>query len=204
MTVDGAQDRLRTPGRRRGAALEDAILRAAWDEYQEAGYAGLTMEGVAARAGTGKAVLYRRWPNRAVLMIAALRRQVVPLAEAGTDTGTLRGDLLAMLHLAAGRYTELGHDVVFGLLREIPYVQSEIFAFSTETVGAVVARAAARGEVDPGRVTPRLLRLPLDLVRHEIVATHATVPDDTLAELVDQIIVPLYTGRPWRPAGSPG
>jgi len=49
--------------RRRGAELEAALLDAAWDELQAVGYAGLTMEAVADRAGTSRAVLYRRWPN---------------------------------------------------------------------------------------------------------------------------------------------
>ena len=53
--------------RRRGTKLEDALLDAAWEELQEVGYTRLTMEAVAARAGTSKPVLYRRWPNRARL-----------------------------------------------------------------------------------------------------------------------------------------
>jgi len=60
-----------TTTRRRGSALDDALLDAAWAELQEAGYAGLTMEGVAQRAGTSRPVLARRWPNRPQLVIAA-------------------------------------------------------------------------------------------------------------------------------------
>ena len=51
--------------RRRGATLERALLDAAWEELQESGYARLTMERVADRAGTSRAVIYRRWRNRA-------------------------------------------------------------------------------------------------------------------------------------------
>jgi AcrR family transcriptional regulator len=61
------------------------------------GYANLTMEGVATRAGTGKAVLYRRWPNRAALVLAAMRRRVGPLASQVPDTGDLRQDVLIVL-----------------------------------------------------------------------------------------------------------
>jgi len=60
--------------RRRGAKLEAALLQAAWDELTAVGYAALTMEGVAARARTGRAVLYRRWPSRSELVLAASRR----------------------------------------------------------------------------------------------------------------------------------
>ena len=62
------------PTRRRGSTLEAALLQAAWDELTEAGYAAFTMEGVAARAKTSRAVLYRRWPNRPQLVVAALGR----------------------------------------------------------------------------------------------------------------------------------
>src|SRR5579863_6163266 len=60
--------------RRRGEVLEAALLDAAWAELQAVGYAGLTMEAVADRAGTSRAVLYRRWRNRPELVIAAMRR----------------------------------------------------------------------------------------------------------------------------------
>lgn len=83
--------------RRRGPELESALLAAAWDELVETGFAKLTMESVAARAGTGIAVLYRRWPNKEQLVLAALEfergRHPVELP----DTGTLRDDLLGTL-----------------------------------------------------------------------------------------------------------
>ncbi|TPX01055.1 helix-turn-helix transcriptional regulator, partial [Schumannella luteola] len=60
--------------RRRGAELEDAILDAVWDEIAEKGYGGLTYEAVATRARTSRAVLYRRWPSREELVLAAIRR----------------------------------------------------------------------------------------------------------------------------------
>jgi AcrR family transcriptional regulator len=55
------------------AALDAALLEAAWDELGEVGYPGFTLDGVAARAGTSRPVLARRWPNRAELVIAAMR-----------------------------------------------------------------------------------------------------------------------------------
>src|ERR1700734_2126213 len=92
--------------RRRGEQLESPLLDAAWDELAEVGYASLTMEAVAARARTGVAVLYRRWANKDELALAALEhyRQAHPIAT--PDTGTLRGDLLALLTaISKGRAT---------------------------------------------------------------------------------------------------
>src|SRR3954466_3620306 len=82
--------------RRRGEEVERAILRAAAEELRGAGYARMTMDGVAARAGTNKNAIYRRWPHRAALGIAAYRHltdAVIP----NPDTGTLRGDALEVL-----------------------------------------------------------------------------------------------------------
>jgi AcrR family transcriptional regulator len=59
--------------RRYGAALERALLGAAWEELRESGYAGFTIDAVARRAGTSRPVLYRRWPNRAQLVLAGER-----------------------------------------------------------------------------------------------------------------------------------
>src|SRR3954470_3516952 len=76
--------------RRRGATLENAILRAAADELTHAGYAALSMDRVARRAGTNKNAIYRRWPNRLALGLAAYRllARSAPLP----DTGNLRED----------------------------------------------------------------------------------------------------------------
>lgn len=87
--------------RRRGAVLEDAILRAAADELTEAGFSRLTMDKVATRAGTNKNAIYRRWPNRLTLAIAAYRRLATTVQP--PDTGSLRSDVLEWLR-RANRY----------------------------------------------------------------------------------------------------
>jgi AcrR family transcriptional regulator len=86
-------------GRRRGVALEQAVLRAAIDELLAVGYAGLTMDRVAERAGTNKNAIYRRWPSRAALAVAAYRQMSgggLPLP----DSGSLRDDALVLLRHA--------------------------------------------------------------------------------------------------------
>ena len=63
-----------------------------------------------------------------------------------------------------------------------------------EFVGAV-DRAAARGEVNLARVTPRLLRLPVDLARHEMMITFQPVSEADIHEIVDDIVLPIWTRR---------
>ena len=87
----------KTTGRRRGEELEGALLAAAWDELTIVGYGRFTIEGVAARAKTSRPVLYRRWPNRRDLALAAITARFDLPVEPPPDTGSLRGDLLALL-----------------------------------------------------------------------------------------------------------
>jgi AcrR family transcriptional regulator len=183
--------------RRRGATLEHALLDAAWQELQESGYARLTMERVADRAGTSRAVIYRRWRNRPELVIAAMRHHQPVLSGATPDTGTLRGDVLAVLRRASARIAEIGPGTVIGMLSDL---LSDDDAFETtldqltrgggEVMSGVLDRAAARGETSEN-ISPRVARLPLDLLRHELILTHQPPSQQTLEEIIDEIFLPL-------------
>ena len=82
--------------RRRGQTLERAIYDAVLDQLQTVGYVGLTMEGVATRAHTGKAALYRRWPRKEDLVVDALEH-ALPSPTDLPDHGNVRDDLLDLL-----------------------------------------------------------------------------------------------------------
>jgi AcrR family transcriptional regulator len=199
----------RTPGstRRRGSALEDALLDAAWDELREAGYARLTMEGVAQRAGTSRPVLARRWPTRPQLVVAALRRHRPMLSGEIPDTGTLRGDVLAVLRQISARFADLGPETFYGLAADyfadpdlVPDFQAQLVQTGNEIMAAVVKRAAERGEARDD-LPPRVAALPITLLRHELLLS----PGDqrAITEIVDQVFLPLATRRiPGQPAGG--
>lgn len=177
--------------RRRGSELEETLLAAAWQELRENGYAKLTMEGVAARAHTGKQVLYRRWPNRGSLVLAAIRRHVGSIAEAIPDTGSLRGDVLAVLAAAAARQTQIGPDVVHGLAAELPDIDPDFLSIMREVMGTIVRRAAERGEIASADLPARVLTLPTDLVRHDVLLTRVPVSQAALTDIVDEVFLPL-------------
>src|SRR6202161_819003 len=88
------------PERRGGEVLEKALLDAAWAELTERGYDDLTVDAVATRAGTSRAVLYRRWPSKQDLVLATLVQHVKTDFVAAPDTGSLRGDVIGLLKLA--------------------------------------------------------------------------------------------------------
>ena len=182
--------------RRRGQALEAAILRAAWEELQAVGYRDLSADGVAARAGTSKAVLYRRWRNRAQLVMAALRAERPMLSGPVPDTGSLRGDVLALLCRVQEGVNEIGIETLIGLLQELyedPGLEGFLRADNAgeQAMTAILEAAGRRGELDPTLINPRVATLPVDLVRHEMLVTRAPVPDAVLVEIVDQIFLPL-------------
>ncbi|GAA2052129.1 TetR/AcrR family transcriptional regulator [Streptomyces carpaticus] len=202
--ADGAE---RQQTRRRGAALEEAILRAAVEELTASGYAGLTMDKVAARAGTNKNALYRRWPHRLALGIAAYRR--LATAVQPPDTGSLRGDVLALLHGANRHWSSpLG-----AILRELMAAAggaTELLAQlqdqSADATAApwltVLGRAVARGEAAPEALHPRVATVAVVLLRNEFVVRGVpSVPDEVLVEIVDEVYLPLVRGRggPVRP-----
>lgn len=187
--------------RRRGAELEQAILDAAWDELSDVGYAALTIEGVAARAGTSKPVIYRRWPGRAELVLAAWARQRPQLAPA-TDMGDLRSDLIALFNRVARRMNGMMSETIAGVMGEA-FRHPEIADALRERlrsaplgnwVQGIVDRAAERGELAPVTVSIRAARVPLDLVRNEAMMFGGPVTEETLAELVDEVYLPLLRG----------
>jgi len=87
------------PGRKRDHSRDPEILRCTIDVLAETGFEGMTIEMVAARAKAGKATLYRRWASKGELVVdavACLKQGALDLDDL-PDTGTLRGDLVAMI-----------------------------------------------------------------------------------------------------------
>lgn len=185
--------------RRRGAELEDAILDAAWDVLIEHGYHGFTYEAVAARAGTSRPVLYRRWPQRDDLLLATLTKFWRSQPIAVPDTGSLRDDAVGFLRNAnAGRARMItlislqlmdyfrDTNTSFSALREALRPKGEATAFER-----IVARAVRRGELPDVPRSSRVVNLPFDLLRHDIFMTMRAVSDESLVEIVDEVWLPL-------------
>ena len=90
------------PGRKRSEESRRAILAAAWDLVGEAGFAGLTIEGIAARSGAGKQTVYRWWPSKADVLLDALATQAdlqIPIPDDGSYAADLLGFLTASYEL---------------------------------------------------------------------------------------------------------
>jgi len=186
------------PQRRRGETLETALLDAAWDELAERGYDSLTYEGVAARAATSRAVLYRRWPTKGELAVAAIRHaRLLSLGEV-PDTGSLREDLRRLLMQASQTKFVLGLVLVnqlSGFYAETGQspndIRESMLADQPHRSDAIWERAIARGEVDPARLTPRVRRLYFDLARDQMFMAMRPISEAEIDSILDEVVLPL-------------
>lgn len=197
--------------RRRGAALEDAILDAAWQELLDRGYGGFTMEAVAKRAGTSRPVLARRWASRSDLVVAAIANYNQSNPVRTPNLGNVRDELVSLLQkfsdrgartmlrvlLSMGDYF-LETDTNLADLRRRLVGDGKLKEVLHRGVGEVLQRGVERGELDQSRLTPRISTLPIDLIRHEVLMTHRPVSKKVIEEIIDTIFLPLVTARPRR------
>jgi AcrR family transcriptional regulator len=141
------------PGRRRDPALDRAILEATLESFAADGYAGVSIEGVAARAGVGKATIYRRFPSKAELVVEAMRVGAC-LSDHLPDTGDVRADMAAMLRVMVDRLRGPDGHVLLAFAAERirhPELSAE---FQRSVIGAkrahlqaLVASAVERGDL---------------------------------------------------------
>jgi AcrR family transcriptional regulator len=187
--------------RRRGAALEDAILDAAWGELIEHGYANMTLEAVAQRAGTSRPVLHRRWPSRMKLATAALARYLALNPIEIPDLGSVRVEMSLLLRKLSDRARPDLLRLFFDMTGDLVDAKSNFADVRAEfandrLIRTILDRGIARGEVDPDRLTPRIVALPTDLARHEVLMTLKPLADEVIRGIVEEIFLPLVAGRP--------
>lgn len=184
--------------RRRGADLEEALLDAAWGELEERGYAGLTMENVAARAGTSRPVLARRWDGKAKLAIAAIRQQMAKHPLEVEDRGDLRAELLEFLDHLSNRTRSI--TTVFTLFSSEYFqagqstpqdLRAALLEGSTNTIDKILDRAVIRCEVNPEKLFPPITTLLNDLFRHHALMTFSPPSPTLRTAWVDSIFLPL-------------
>jgi len=177
--------------------LLEAILQATLDELTDVGYSRLTMESVAARARTGKASLYRRWPSRVDLVVDAVRH-TMPDFGAPPDAGDLRHQLLTSLRRCADDIHGPSGQAARGLIAEAvrnPDLLRIIRTLVTENVCTpileVLRRGVVRGDVRAGALTPRVAAVGTDLLFLHYLLHGSPIGDPVLAEIVDDVLLPL-------------
>jgi AcrR family transcriptional regulator len=186
-----ATDGVPRRGRPRDPEVDEAIMVATLDGLVQDGFAHLTMEGVADRAGVGKASLYRRWPNKVALVVDTLRR----LAEERIvlpDTGSVHDDMLAYLRaIVRTKRTEsevlsaIGHEVAsHAELAEA--LRQEILPVLSKPVATIIRRGIERGELPPSTDVDLLVAIGPALVHHRRMTTGQAADERFARRIVEQ------------------
>ncbi|SCF35568.1 TetR/AcrR family transcriptional regulator [Micromonospora mirobrigensis] len=180
----------------RGPRGAEAIHAAVLALLAEEGYVGLTVEGVARRSGINKTTLYRWWPSKPPLVAATFRHAIardLPVP----DTGTLRGDLVALVRSKAAFFADgpgrLAADVLAhtGADTELARLADELLGEHCAHVAEVTGRARARGELT-GPVDDELLAdLLLGPVWLRAVVTRRPLSGADADTLVDTLLAGL-------------
>src|SRR6516225_7929721 len=185
-------------GRPRSVEADRAILAATVDLLASRGLAAMSIEEVAARAGVGKATIYRRWPSKGLLaldaFVASFREQQ-PLP----DTGTLRGDLIAALTawVRAVTRTPMG-PMLTGLIAEAQHDPELRRAWRDRVLEPLrgqhrimLDRAIARGEIAASVDRDVVLDLFFGAAEHRLLLGHLPMTGEFIAEVVDVILAGL-------------
>ena len=190
----------RKRGRKRDEGLDQQILEAAIDVLARDGYEHMTMDAVAATARAGKGAIYRRWPSKAQLVVDALARSSATEMPEPPDTGSLRGDLHALVDGRPKKDDARMLRVMAGLVAALP-LHPDLAAMAREQLveprrlrqRALLERAVARGEIPAGRDLDSLSHLMPALVFYRQMVLAEPIDQDFLNHLIDQIILPLAT-----------
>jgi AcrR family transcriptional regulator len=184
-------------GRPRDAARGEAILRATLQLLTEVGYDRLSMESVAARSGAAKTTIYRRWPDKAALVAAAVAERAVP-PRATPGSADLRTTTLEVVTDLARQmaHQDLGLlSVVFAARRADPALAEglrRLMHRDEETMTSPLPSAAARSglELCPDFAHLFAELVPAVLLHHLLVSNDPLIPD-RVEYLVDRMLLPL-------------
>ncbi|TXG80165.1 MAG: TetR/AcrR family transcriptional regulator [Thermomicrobiales bacterium] len=204
-SIDGSSAVLSArPGRKRDRSRDAAILDAALEVLSEVGYGNLTMDMVAARAHAGKGTLYRRWHSKDELIIDAVGRMKVMRVDLAhpPQTGSLRGDLLALYQPQSMEETERTLSIMAGLaglLASDASVASEVHA---AVVGPwanahriIMQRGIERGEIRPDADIETLSLVTPSLAAYRSLVQRLPFDFEFLTSIVDSVLLPALDVR---------
>jgi AcrR family transcriptional regulator len=185
----------------RGEAREQAILAAVVELLGEAGYEAMTMDAVAARAHASKTTIYRRWPGKPELVRAAVDAYVAGRLPVSADTGSLRGDLMAVMRAMGGHLTDEFLAMMSGLvhaMRTDPELAGVLRSHLADDYSAalpIIRRAAGRGEVPSGS-DETLARIAHELIEAQLfrqMALGGSFSEEFSRHVVDDLVRPALT-----------
>jgi AcrR family transcriptional regulator len=187
--------------RRRGAALEQAIHEAVVAELTEIGYAGFTIESVAARAHTGKASIYRRWPTKQQLVVDSMCAkfgETFNLLDGLQNSTTTTRD--ALLHLGQrmnAMISEVGEAfraAACEISRDAELAEAfedQVACPKRTAMVELLERGVARGEVRPEAACELYAEILPSMITARIIVQNRGISDEYLVQVVDDVVMPL-------------
>ncbi len=177
----------------RGERVVQKILEATVEEMARVGFMGLSIEAVAERAGVAKTTVYRRWPTRGDLAVAAMHQVADDIIQV-KDTGSIRGDLKELLtSFRDFTATARGQSLIRMMLSEA--VNDEISAFvrrvrmeKAQEPQELVVRAVARGELPRETDAALLLDVAFGAVQHYTCFMHDPVTDAQIDRIIEVVL----------------
>jgi AcrR family transcriptional regulator len=183
----------------RGDARTDAILDATLELMASTGYDRLTIDAVASRAGASKATIYRRWPGKSELVMAALSRHSAA-AIAEVDTGGLRSDLIQTVSQMRDSLASQDGVLILGVLNAMrgnaelaELVRSHVLGAKRSVIARLVARAVKRKELSARADHELASEIASALVFTRILVTGQTLDDAEIVHVVDAVLMPMLT-----------
>lgn len=195
------------PLRRRGAALEDAILAAAFAELSEVGYSAFSVENVAARARTGKASIYRRWPSKQELVTDALITELPSPADCGLvpvipDDVTTAEALLTLAENIGAVMTSPAGDAIRAVKCDAladpalaQLIDEKFQAPRREALLGLLRRGVERGEVRPDAVTPVVADVLPSVLTYRVILQREPLTPADIRTIIAQVFLPLIEVR---------
>ena len=190
MSLDAVAER--RPGRPRSEEADRAIEAAALDLLVADGFDGMSMEGVATRAGVGKSTVYRRWPTKEHLVLDAVVRRCAEHV-VSPDTGSLHGDLVALFEALLAKFRRDGEILrafVTATSRSGELADAFQRTFLDDRRAAmrdVLARGVGRGELPADADLELLGDLGSALMWHRMVISGAPLSDDLPQRLANLV-----------------
>jgi AcrR family transcriptional regulator len=198
-TVHDELDEAHRLGRKRDHTRDPEILEAALEVLAETGYDAMSMDQVAARAKAGKATLYRRWPSKADLVLDAVScmKQAQSRVEDLPDTGTLRGDFIALIRPHSMEDAERKMRVmgaVVSMLSRDPELADAVNEAVTEPRARLnrilIERAIERGEVAPNADVDTIAHISPSMTAYRTLVLRKPVDREFLIGLIDGVVLP--------------
>jgi AcrR family transcriptional regulator len=186
---------------RRGAGRRTAICQATCELLAKVGYDRMTMDAIANQAKASKATIYRMWPDKPQLVAEAVKCQFGDTVEL-PNTGSLRGDLLALLDVACEAATSEVGEIIVGLMTAAKHdhrlaetLSETMFADKAKLHLELVRRAAERGEVHPDTDPALVHELMHSLISGRMTWNLGPLDEEYAQHVVDDIMIPVMTYR---------